>query len=157
MQRSSISRNASRRRSTTNFEPDRHYAEWACRRFGAIRMPVDGETLQGIVDESIDLVVANNVFIFVPPLKVWSYLREMRRVVRRGGLIFFNAVLSDELSEQDLNMYLDEIFSKRTIQMVPGDLVKRTFPEASFVFAIPTERKYNKEYRLYKRMNTSIP
>jgi len=77
----------------------------------------------------------------------------MRRVVRRGGLIFFNAVLSDELSEQDLDMYLDEYFPKRTIQMVPGDLVKRTFPEASFVsLPIPTERKYNKEYRLYKRL-----
>ena len=136
-----------------NFEPDRHYAEWACQRFGAIKMPVDGETLQGILDELIDLVVANNVFIFVPPLKVWSYLREMRRVIRRGGLIFFNAVLSDELSEQDLDMYLDEYFPRRTIQMVPGDLVKRIFPEASFVsLPIPAEKKYNKEYRLYKRM-----
>jgi hypothetical protein len=136
-----------------NFEPDRHYAEWAAERFGVVKMPVDGETLQGVADDSIDLVVANNVLIFVPPIKIWSYLREMRRIVRNNGLIFFNAILSDELSEHDLDMYLNEYFPKRIIQIFPGDLIKRTFMEPSFVsLLIPAENKYSKEYRLYKRI-----
>lgn len=136
-----------------NFEPDRHYAQWAAERFGTVTMAVDGETLRGVADDSIDLVLANNVLIFVPPIKVWSYLREMRRVIRKNGLIFFNALLSDELTEQDLDMYLNEYFPKRTIQIVPGDLIKRIFIEPSFVsMPIPTKNKYNKEYRLYKRI-----
>jgi hypothetical protein len=84
---------------------------------------------------------------------VWSYMREMRRVIRKDGIILFNAVLSDELSEVDLDHYLNTYFPKRQIQMVPGDIVRRVFPEPDFVsLPVPEENKYNKEYRIYKRV-----
>src|SRR5262249_52964324 len=50
-----------------NYEPDRAYADWTSKRFGTTNMPVDGETLRGMDNDSIDLVIANNVLIFVPP------------------------------------------------------------------------------------------
>ncbi len=136
-----------------NYEPDRHYAEWTAERFGAKKMPVDGETLRGTATDSVDLMIANNVLIFVPPIKVWSYLREMRRVTRKDGIILFNAVLSDELNEGDLDHYLATNFPRRQIQIIPGDIIDRTLPESQFLrLPVPAENKYNKEYRVYKRI-----
>ena len=113
------------------------------------------ELLRGTDDNSIDLMIANNVLVFVPPIKVWSYMREMKRVIRKDGIILFNAVLSDELIEADLDNYLNNYFPKRQIQIVPGDIVKRTFPDTEFMaLPVPEDNTYplRKEYRIYKRL-----
>lgn len=125
-----------------NYEPDRHYAAWTAERFGAEAMPVDGETLSGTADDSVDLVIANNVLTFVPPIKVWSYLTEMRRVVRRDGIVLFNLVLSDQLDESDLRRYLDNYFPKRAIQIFPRDLLDRAFPSDRFEIVSIVDREY---------------
>jgi Methyltransferase domain len=125
-----------------NYEPDRHYAEWTWRQFGAKRMPVDGETLSGTPDESMDLVIANNVLIFVPVIKTWSYLVEMRRVLRHGGVILFNAVISDQISEDGLKHYLETSFPKRAINILPRDVIDRTFPKDKFETFPIVDREY---------------
>jgi hypothetical protein len=131
-----------------NYEPDRAYAQWAAERFGVTNMPVDGETLRNTESASIDLVVANNVFIFVPPVKVWSYLREMKRVVRKGGMILFNAVQSDQLSDEDLETFLVAHFPKRTLHILPSDIITRIFPAPKFELL----KIHGREYRLYRRV-----
>ena len=131
-----------------NYEPDRHYAQWAAERFGVSNMPVDGETLSGTESDSMDLVLANNVLIFVPPIKIWSYLIEMRRVIRRGGLILFNAVVSDQLTELDLQNQLMGQFPRRTFQIVPRDVIDRTFPAPDFELL----KVFDKEYFLFRKL-----
>jgi hypothetical protein len=125
-----------------NYEPDRHYARFVAERFGAKKMPVDGETLQGTETDSMDLVLANNVLIFVPPMKIWSYLTEMRRVVKIGGLVLFNAIISDQLEEKDLRHYLDTCFPRRTFQLMPRDIIDRTFPTSHFELLKTVDREY---------------
>ncbi|MCC6639944.1 MAG: methyltransferase domain-containing protein [Deltaproteobacteria bacterium] len=125
-----------------NYEPDSHYAEWATERFGVEAMPVDGETLSGTADDSVDLVIANNVLTFVPPIKIWSYLTEMRRVLRKDGIALFNLVLSDQLGEADLRRYLDMYFPKRTIQVFSRDILDRTFPSECFEIVSIADREY---------------
>ena len=131
-----------------NYEPDRHYADWATERFGVKNMPVDGETLRGTETNSMDLVIANNVFIIVPPLKIWSYLMEMRRVVRKSGLIVFNAIVSDQVSEQSCRDYLTGYFPRRTFQVVPRDFIDRTFVLPNFNLL-----KIEGAFFIYKRVN----
>lgn len=125
-----------------NYEPDIHFARWTSERFGVERMPVDGETLGGTADDSVDLVIANNVLIFVPPIKIWSYLLEMRRVVRKDGILLFNLVLSDQLDESDMQNYLDGYFPKRTIQIFPRDILARAFPAGAFETFPVIDREY---------------
>ena len=131
-----------------NYEPDRAYAQWTTERFGVTNMPVDGETLRGTESESIDLVVANNVFIFVPPVKVWSYLREMKRVVRKGGIILFNAVQSEQLSDEDLEHFLVTYFPKRALHIVPSDMITRVFHAPNFELL----KVHAREYRVYRKV-----
>ena len=129
-----------------NYDLDQAFAQLAADKFGITNMPVDGETLRGTESDSIDLVIANNVFLFVPPVKVWSYLREMKRVVRKGGLVVFNAVQSGQLSERDLDHYLLAHFPKRALQIVPSDIIKRIFAEPQFKLL------HASEYCVYRRI-----
>ncbi|MBU6236083.1 MAG: ankyrin repeat domain-containing protein [Alphaproteobacteria bacterium] len=125
-----------------NYEPDPYYANFVVERFGVKKMPTDGETLRGTADDSVDLFIANNVMIFIPPIKNWSYMTEMRRVVRKGGVILFNLVLSDVLHEGDMRRYLDMYFPKRTVQIFPRDILDRTFPAPEYTIHPVIDREY---------------
>jgi ubiquinone/menaquinone biosynthesis C-methylase UbiE len=46
---------------------------------------LDGFTLGGFADESIDLVYAHDVFVQLSSVQIYPYLAEFRRVLRRGG------------------------------------------------------------------------
>jgi hypothetical protein len=131
-----------------NYEPDRHYAEWAVKEYGAEKMPVDGETLRGTADDSMDLVMANSSFIIIPTMKIWSYLLEMRRVVRKGGIVAFNAIVSDQVSEEYFRNYLNGYFPRRVFPLVPRDVIDRSFPEPQFKL-LAIDRK---EYFVFKRV-----
>jgi len=47
---------------------------------------LDGFTLEEFSDASIDLVFSHDVFVHFPVLQVYPYLREIRRVLKPGGL-----------------------------------------------------------------------
>lgn len=116
-----------------NYEIDAAYAAWAEKELGARAMPCDGESLAGTDDASMDLVVANNVLFFVPPIKAYRYLTEMARVLAPGGVLLFNAVLADRLSEAQLQGFLDDWFPRRAFGFLPQRFLDLALPEASFV------------------------
>lgn len=125
-----------------NYEPDRMFAEYAESTGNARKMPVDGETLGSTDTASMDLVVANNVLIFTPTIKTYSYLLEMRRVLRPGGVILFNAVISDQIDEELLRHYLETSFPKRAINVLPRDFIDRTFHSQDFEVMDTIDREY---------------
>jgi len=136
-----------------NYEPDRYYADWTFERFGAKKMPVDGETLGGTETDSMDVVIANNVFIIVPPLKIWSYLIEMRRVVRKNGLVVFSGIVSDQVTEDFFWNYLCGYFPRRTFQIIPRDVIDRTFAPPAFELL----KIVNREYFVFRRVERWEP
>jgi len=50
----------------------------------------DGSSLKDTVDNSIDLVHAHAVFVYIPILTVYDYLEEISRVLKPGGKVVFN-------------------------------------------------------------------
>ena len=91
---------------------------------------------------SMDLVIANNTLIFVPPMKILSYFIEVRRVLRKNGLFVFNAIVSDQISENDVLNYLEGFFPRRTFQVVPRDFIDRIFQPRQFEVVEIFDREY---------------
>ena len=71
-----------------------------------VTMPCDGHTLTPTPDESVDLVHANKVFVYIPFAAVAGYLREMARVVRPGGTVAFDVVTEDCLDEATVSAWI---------------------------------------------------
>ncbi len=104
--------------------------------------------LDYIQRRNLDLVMANSSFIIIPPMKVWSYFLEMRRVVCKGGLIAFNAIVSDQVAEDYFQNYLNGYFQRRTFPLIPRDIIDRTFAAPQFEL-LKIDRK---EYLVFKRV-----
>ncbi|MGD6741407.1 methyltransferase domain-containing protein [Streptomyces sp. BH106] len=62
--------------------------------------PADGRTLSATADDSVDLVHAHKVFVYLPLATSIGYLDEMARVVRRGGIVAFDVVNEDCLDDE---------------------------------------------------------
>lgn len=137
-----------------NYEIDPAYARWAEKHLGAINMPVDGETLAGTDDGSMDLAIANNSLFFMPSIKVWSYLCEMSRVVRPGGLVVFNALLAEGLDAARLDGLLAEYFPRRSFAFVPEHFLRLAFPPEQFALVRKTADLGNPNvpYFVFKRL-----
>lgn len=115
-----------------NYEIDTAYGAWVEEELGARAMPVDGETLSGTHDRSVDLVIANNSLHFMPPIKVFSYLSEMARVLEVGGLAVFNLIVADRFDARMLQSYLAVYFPRRAFSLVPQRFVDLAFSDSEF-------------------------
>lgn len=62
-------------------------------------MPADGHSLSPTASESIDLVHAHKVFVYIPLVVTVGYLREMARVARPGGVVAFDVVTENCMDE----------------------------------------------------------
>jgi hypothetical protein len=107
------------------YEIDRHSAERLSRTLGTIPMPVDGETLSGTSSLTMDLFVCNNVFFFMPPIKVFSYLDEADRILKRGGIALFNVFQTDEMTRENYRTHMRISFPKRTFNDTPQHLIDK--------------------------------
>lgn len=137
-----------------NYEIDPVYAEFAQDELGARAMPCDGESLSGTATDSIDLVVANNVLFFVPPIKTYRYMKEMARVTAPGGVVLFNVVVADTLSEDKLVEFLDDWFPRRAFSLVPQRFLDLAFPPDDFSLLATDETHPGKAgwtYHIYRR------
>jgi SAM-dependent methyltransferase len=61
--------------------------------------PTDGRTLAATASDSVDLVHAHKVFVYVPLITTAGYLQEMARVVRPGGAVAFDIVTENCMDE----------------------------------------------------------
>jgi len=70
-------------------------------------LPADGRTLGHTASESVDLVHANKVFVYIPLIVTVGYLREMARVTRPGGAVAFDIVTEDCMDTATTNSWVD--------------------------------------------------
>jgi len=73
---------------------------------GAVLQSADGRTLSHTRSESVDLVHANKVFVYVPLVTTIGYLEEMARVVRPGGAIAFDIVTEGCMDEATTKLWV---------------------------------------------------
>ncbi len=89
------------------YETDRGWVDYLKRTFGKYRNctfifhPADGSTLKYTKANSCDLVHAHAVFVYIPILQVFEYLKEASRVCKPGGYVVFDCCLDKSF---DLNV-----------------------------------------------------
>jgi SAM-dependent methyltransferase len=55
----------------------------------------DGRSLSPTITESVDMVTAHGVFVYLPLITTIGYLEEMYRVCRKGGYLVFDCFIDD--------------------------------------------------------------
>lgn len=72
------------------YETASAWSDWLAKEHRVMAHKPDGKTLGQTKSDSVDLVHAHGVFIYVPFLVSWQYFAEMIRVARPGGHIVFD-------------------------------------------------------------------
>lgn len=67
----------------------------------------DGETLKEAVSDSCQLVHSHAVFVYIPLLNTFSYLREAARVLAPGGHLVFDCLLDSNFGAQETLNWLN--------------------------------------------------
>lgn len=78
------------------------------KQYGICIRNADGMTLSSTETASCDLVHAHAVFVYLPNCLTLSYLDEMARVAKKGGLLVFDVLASSEFNINVLRKYLHD-------------------------------------------------
>jgi hypothetical protein len=71
-------------------------------------MPADGHSLSATTSESVDLVHAHKVFVYVPLVVTVGYLWEMARIARPGGAVAFDIVTENCMDDTVTKRWVTE-------------------------------------------------
>ena len=92
--------------SYESYETARDWADWLKSRYPIISQEADGESLRQTTSQSIDLLHAHGVFVYLPFLVSYRYWKEIWRVVRGGGSAVFDIISEDCLDELTVEKWL---------------------------------------------------
>src|SRR5262245_21233424 len=116
-----------------SYEPDSEWAAWLQASLDIVSHHADGRTLNFTAATSVDLTLANGVFVYLPFLSTYGYLEEMCRVTEEHGYIAFDVFSEHCLDDTTVHRWLDsndhypaflssqylvEFFRKRAISLV---------------------------------------
>ena len=91
------------------YETADDWREYLVKRHGVLARPADGSSLTPTPSSSIDLVQAYKVFVGVPVVATFRYLREMVRVVRPGGHVVFDAMTEPCMTDEVVDRWLSSM------------------------------------------------
>jgi SAM-dependent methyltransferase len=114
------------------YEIAKDWSKWLSENYNIIARDTDGNNLKHDKDNSVDLITAHGVFVYVPFLDAVRYYIEMARVVKPGGYIIFD-VLSEKSFEAP---YLSKwLVGKRTYPLFSSsEFVTKIFSENGCTF-----------------------
>ena len=93
------------------YETAKEWANWLVAQQGVVLQPTEGGTLAATPSASIYLVQAHKVFVCSPLLITFSYLLEMARVVRPGGMVVFDVMTEACIDEAAIQRWLAAHFA----------------------------------------------
>lgn len=89
-----------------SYETARDWSMWLQSEYPIISHEADGASLRQTPSESVDLVHAHGVFVYLPFLVSYRYWIEIWRVVKNGGHVVFDIYSEDCLDEATLAKWL---------------------------------------------------
>ena len=102
--------------------PDwRRYLKELCP--GLVVQPTDGLTLRATGSASVGLVHAHKLFGFVPFATTLSYLTEMARVVRPGGVVVFDIISEGCIDDDATQAWLSRPREAANLSVIPRSFV----------------------------------
>jgi hypothetical protein len=74
------------------YETDHEWSDWLVQTYHVTPHDADGTSLRDTISESVNLIHAHKVFVYLPFVVTCGYLNEMIRVTRSGGRMVFDIV-----------------------------------------------------------------
>ncbi len=107
------------------YETALDWSDYLAQQHPVINRRADGCSLSGTESQSIDLIMAHGVFVYLPLIVSYSYFQEMWRVLKPRGAIVFDVISEVCVQENQLIKWLE----KREWYPVhlPKGLVERLF------------------------------
>jgi SAM-dependent methyltransferase len=82
-------------KSYENYEPSKGWSDYMAKTYGITSRPCDGRSLSSNAAQSVDLVFAHGVFVYIPFTVTAHYWAEAARVLRPGGTLIFDAMTEE--------------------------------------------------------------
>lgn len=89
-----------------SYETAMDWAQWLQSRYPVISREADGLTLKDTPDDSVDLVHAHGVFVYLPFLQTYRYWLEIFRVTGKGGIVVFDICDEDCFDKSTVQQWL---------------------------------------------------
>jgi len=94
-----------------SYETAKDWAEWLATEYPIISQPTDGFSLNSTKDNSIDLVHAHGVFVYLSFFDSLRYFKEIDRIATTNSYIVFDCITEDCLDTKTLNKWLESKYS----------------------------------------------
>ena len=94
-----------------SYETAKDWAEWLSTEYPIISQQTDGFSLHSTKDNSIDLVHAHGVFVYLPFFDSLRYFEEIDRITTTSSYIVFDCMTEDCLDTKTLNKWLESEYS----------------------------------------------
>lgn len=88
------------------YETAQDWAEWLQARYPIVSREADGVSLHRTSTDSVDVLHAHGVFVYLPFLVSYRYWKEIWRVVRGGGWVVFDIYSEDCLDAPTVEKWL---------------------------------------------------
>ncbi|MFJ7921360.1 class I SAM-dependent methyltransferase [Lysinibacillus fusiformis] len=107
------------------YEPDVAWVEWIVKNFDVTRRIANGASLEFEEDQTMSLVHAHAVFVYLNPIDCFAYFREMIRVTKSGGYIIFDFLALEGLDSNAIDGWL--ISGHRFPQFISERVIREFF------------------------------
>jgi SAM-dependent methyltransferase len=113
-----------------SYETAKDWSDWLQNTYPIISHPTNGFSLKSTIDNSIDIVHAHGVFVYLKFLDNIRYFNEIIRIIKPNGVIIFDCYTEECMTTELLNNWLQ---SKHNFPVVlPNDYVISYFEKFNF-------------------------
>lgn len=112
------------------YETAQDWSTYLQDRYPVVCHDADGHTLSQTADDTVDLLHAHGVFVYLPFITSCQYWQEMFRVVRRNGYVVFDVITEQCMTDEYLGKWLDSDFDYPVL--TPAAFVVSLFEKNGF-------------------------
>ncbi len=135
-----------------SYETAEDWAWWLEETYNITRREPDGYTLKSEADNSIDLIHAHGVFVYLPLIHSFKYFNEMLRVASKNSYIVFDFYPTQYFDIPMINKWID---AKHYYPVVlPNIIIDKLFNKNGFKLINSFDNKHGEgfsKYNIYKR------
>lgn len=136
-----------------SYETAPDWSNWLEKQYPIMSLPADGHSLKFTANNSIDLVHAHGVFVYIPFLNTIRYFIEIDRITKKGAYIVFDCITEDCLDDELLNKWLnsEDCYPRPIFE----DYILRYFNSEKFVLLGTFYTKYGQgksKYFVFKKL-----
>jgi len=139
------------------YEIDKEWSQYLADEYGAEQKQCDGFSLKSTPDESISLVHAHAVFVYIPFLNILDYLSESFRVVKDDGSIVFDVFTENSFVYPHLENWLKT--ENRFPVIIPEKILLDYIAQNNFYVSRKFSETYGggiSEYFILKKNKTVV-